>query len=141
MNESYQAATVGMKATRDLRDVWAFSSTPFRGAHFATLPPALVGPCIKAGTSECGVCPSCGAPWERTVQSAYRKHRPSGSSTPRAEPGSGYGRETRAGNFGNYLLRDVTTPGWRPTCDCYDERYRAICPEPRSARKRHQRAS
>ncbi len=37
----------------------------FSGAHFATFPPALVEPCIKAGTSEYGVCGKCGNPWVR----------------------------------------------------------------------------
>jgi hypothetical protein len=36
-------------------------------SHFATFPPKLVEPCIKAGTSERGVCPECGAPWRRVV--------------------------------------------------------------------------
>ena len=33
-----------------------------------TFPPALVEPCIKAGTSERGVCAECGAPWARVVK-------------------------------------------------------------------------
>ena len=48
-------------------DVWKISTRPYSGAHFATFPPALVEPCIKAGTSEHGCCPECGAPWERVV--------------------------------------------------------------------------
>ena len=43
--------------------------TRFKEAHFATFPPALVEPCIKAGTSEKGVCGECGAPWAREVES------------------------------------------------------------------------
>jgi DNA modification methylase len=34
---------------RNKRDVWTISTTPFPDAHFATFPPALVEPCIKAG--------------------------------------------------------------------------------------------
>ena len=139
MNESYQAATVDMRATRDLRDVWAFSSAPYRGALFTTLPPALVGPCIKPGTSECGVCPYCGAPWQRMTELSYRKHRPSGSRVGREARGTKYAPEGNLGSFGTNLLRDVTTTDLRPTCACYDERYRAMCPEPRNARKRRQR--
>lgn len=40
--------------TRNLRDVWTIPTEPFPGAHFATMPQALVVPCIKAGTSEGG---------------------------------------------------------------------------------------
>ena len=50
---------------RNLRDVWWLSPEPFPGTHFATFPRALVEPCIKAGTSDQGVCPKCGAPRKR----------------------------------------------------------------------------
>ena len=39
---------------RNLRTVWEIATHPFPEAHFATFPPALVEPCIKAG------CPSGG---------------------------------------------------------------------------------
>ena len=39
----------------------------YSGAHFATFPPQLIGPFIKAGTSEHGVCTDCAAPWSRSV--------------------------------------------------------------------------
>lgn len=35
---------------RNLRDVWTIPSFGFSAAHFATFPPALVEPCIKAGS-------------------------------------------------------------------------------------------
>jgi DNA modification methylase len=35
---------------RNLRNVWSVSSQPFSGAHFATFPPDLIEPCIKAGS-------------------------------------------------------------------------------------------
>lgn len=34
---------------RNRRDVWTVATSPYRGAHFATFPPALVEPCVKAG--------------------------------------------------------------------------------------------
>lgn len=34
---------------RNLRNVWNIATAPFPEAHFATFPPALVEPCIKAG--------------------------------------------------------------------------------------------
>ena len=33
----------------NLRNVWTIATHPYSGAHFATFPPALVEPCIKAG--------------------------------------------------------------------------------------------
>ena len=35
---------------RNLRNVWAINPQPFREAHFATFPMALVEPCIRAGS-------------------------------------------------------------------------------------------
>ena len=52
----------------NLRNVWSIPVYGFSGAHFATFPPDLVEPCIKAGTSEYGVCVKCGAPWERAAE-------------------------------------------------------------------------
>lgn len=34
---------------RNRRSVWHISTRPYKGAHFATFPPALIEPCIKAG--------------------------------------------------------------------------------------------
>jgi len=38
-------------------------------AHFATFPEKIPEICIKAGTSEKGACPECGAPWIRVTKS------------------------------------------------------------------------
>ena len=39
---------------RNIRNVWTIATAPFPGAHFATFPPALIEPCIKAGCPEGG---------------------------------------------------------------------------------------
>ena len=39
---------------RNIRNVWTVPSQPFSDAHFATFPPALIEPCVKAG------CPAGG---------------------------------------------------------------------------------
>ena len=52
---------------RNRRSVWTVTTVPYKGAHFATFPPALIEPCILAGTSERGHCPDCGARWVRTT--------------------------------------------------------------------------
>ena len=38
------------RPTRNKRSVWFITPKPYRGAHFATFPPALVEPCILAGS-------------------------------------------------------------------------------------------
>ena len=36
--------------TRNRRSVWTVNTKPYKGAHFATFPPALIEPCILAGS-------------------------------------------------------------------------------------------
>jgi DNA modification methylase len=108
--------TGGMKAPnpagRNLRSVWTIATAPYPGAHFATFPPKLVEPCIKAGTSERGVCPECGAPWIRETSVDYDSK---GRTT--NGPRSTANREFTAG-FARRLEKHVSTNGWRPGCRC-----------------------
>ena len=41
--------------TRNRRSVWTVTTKPYKGAHFATYPPALIEPCILAGSREGGI--------------------------------------------------------------------------------------
>lgn len=107
--------------TRNMRTVWTISPKPFAEAHFATFPPDLVVPCIKAGTSDKGVCAVCGAPWRRVVekepipedvQSDFEAAR----QRTAAQHGRGDGFTTRRPNFERG--RGPTT--WEPTCEHRD---------------------
>jgi DNA modification methylase len=49
-----QERTYDAKPTRNRRSVWTITTKPYRGAHFAVMPPDLVEPCIKAGCPEGG---------------------------------------------------------------------------------------
>jgi site-specific DNA-methyltransferase (adenine-specific) len=40
---------------RNRRDVWVIAPQPFKGAHFAVMPEALVAPCVLAGCPEGGL--------------------------------------------------------------------------------------
>lgn len=44
------AARWELSETRNRRSVWAVPLSPFPGSHFATFPPALIEPCILAGS-------------------------------------------------------------------------------------------
>ena len=44
-----QKRSVGRPEGRNKRSVWTVATAPFRGAHYATFPPALIRPCILAG--------------------------------------------------------------------------------------------
>ena len=47
---------------------------PYPGAHYATFPPELVRPWVRACTSEHGACPACGAPWVRATKAESVGH-------------------------------------------------------------------
>lgn len=53
MLERYHDGTA--PTTRSKRSVWTVPPVPFKGAHFATFPPALIEPCILAGCPVGGV--------------------------------------------------------------------------------------
>ena len=40
---------------KNKRNVWTIPTKPFKNAHFATFPPKLIEPCIKAGCPENGI--------------------------------------------------------------------------------------
>jgi DNA modification methylase len=98
-------------AGRNIRSVWTIATQPYPGAHFATFPPKLVEPCIKAGTSEKGVCPECGAPWVREiVGEASTPARIGGPKT----AGSAIHNDPR--RPGGFYPESPTTTGWSPSC-------------------------
>ena len=108
--------------TRNIRSVWNISTHPFSGAHFATFPEKLVEPCIKAGTSEKGVCGKCGRPWVRQVerigQTTTEKARERGYSEKRGDGGKLVTNNLDyAGGHGNNV-RPSKTVGWKPSCSC-----------------------
>jgi DNA modification methylase len=47
-----QEAFVSIKEFRNKRSVWNVGVASFKDAHFAVYPPALIEPCIKAGSAE-----------------------------------------------------------------------------------------
>jgi DNA modification methylase len=53
--ERAKVASGDLIGTRNKRSVWTIATQPFKEAHFATFPPALVEPCILAGCPVGGV--------------------------------------------------------------------------------------
>jgi len=95
----------------------------FKGAHFATFPPELIRPCIRAVTSEKGCCPACGAPWERvvskrggTIGKSWHDHSDDlGKGMSQYSGLSGGIGEAKNANGEKYT---VSTIGWEPSCTC-----------------------
>lgn len=119
---------------RNMRTVWTIAARGYAGAHYATFPEALVEPCVLAGSSDFGVCRTCGAPWHRVVEVGYvpvgggqsfatnwqggkrgAEGRGEKTLTPEAElagqnpgpQGMPYGRADKL----------VETIGWKPGCE------------------------
>ena len=144
-NDSFQASTakyVDVPGGRNKRAVWIIPTYPYSEAHFATFPPDLVKPCIKAGTSEHGACPECGAPWERVVEASggtigqgWHDHEHDDTQGVRQKRGDIPTGTFAARGWETYKRETI---GFRPTCSCYDHHYRSEFPRARSARKRWQ---
>jgi DNA modification methylase len=46
---------VDLEKGKNKRSVWTVNTKPYKGAHFATFPPALIEPCVLAGSRKGGV--------------------------------------------------------------------------------------
>ena len=115
--------------TRNLRNVWTINPRPYKEAHFATFPEQLVEPCVKAGTSVAGCCPSCGAPWKRVVakgdpdlehQKACGGDQNGEYSGKATKDYASAGAEDASAVKARILagMRERETVGWNPTCSC-----------------------
>jgi DNA modification methylase len=105
---------------RNKRSVWTIPSAPFPLAHFATFPPALVEPCVKAGTSAHGACPACGAPWRREIE---RAPHPADEELIAARAGRGRTRTTDnltsgPAHWAYKAAHPDRVLGWAPSCAC-----------------------
>lgn len=107
------------------RSVWEITTQPFKEAHFATFPEALVNPCILAGTPEVGCCAACGAPRKRIVEA-------SGGTI--GEDWHDHKDDLQVGNRSSDKTRDGTysrkTIGWKPGCNCKSEVRPALVLDP-----------
>jgi DNA modification methylase len=120
------ATTDDLPTSRNLRNVWAIPTQAVKFKHYATFPEALVTPCIKAGTSQEGVCVECGAPWERMVEvgdlvpvSPAADKRPYESRVlEEASDATELEMGRRSKTHRSKCAYDRTTTGWRPTCGC-----------------------
>jgi DNA modification methylase len=114
---------------RNRRTIWPIPTRGYGGAHPATFPPALVEPCILAGTSAKGCCSRCGAPWERIVERGdplrawqqacggdatgqYRGRARKAYTAAGAQDASAVKARILTG------MRERKMVGWRPTCAC-----------------------
>jgi DNA modification methylase len=108
--------------TRNKRDVWTVATSPCKEAHFATFPPALITPCILAGTSDWGVCAVCGAPWVRVVERTGHINR--------REPAHAVNNAPTKTDSTGWAPTRCGTDTWRPTCNHEGEPIGAVVLDP-----------
>jgi hypothetical protein len=142
--DSVRAFVAGLQAVREDRGLLLgragdplavmFPTKGYPGAHFATYTPEMIAPLILASTSDYGVCPKCGAPWERVVSkagvTARQKMEAKGQSGyASAQPVRPQGLDYAGSHNSN--KRKVTTIGWQPTCTCFTEPVKGMvtCPK------------
>lgn len=114
-NPSFMAATRHLVSRRNKRSVWPLVSQPYTEDHFAAYPEELPETCIRATTSERGVCDQCGAPWARVQVVKVETEQRYGDRDRECFPGrAGEGMQKRAAEIP--AVRE--TIGWRPTCTC-----------------------
>lgn len=110
----------------NLRNVLTIPVHGFTKAHFATFPPKLIKPCIKAGTSEKGVCSECGAPYVRQIekQPSSMNIRVRDAKAGRLKSdfrGTDAATEAEKDSYGTETSGHRKTLGWQPTCSCEAE--------------------
>ena len=103
---------------RNKRTVWGVNSKPYKGAHFAVWPEALVEPMVKAGSSEHGCCSKCRAPYQRRLEVVGRAQMKWGKNKQATVDAR---LSTMTGGTKNdmgatQLIKE--TVGWDATCDC-----------------------
>lgn len=101
---------------RNLRNVWQVNTQAFPQAHFATFPPRLIEPCIRAG-SAARACSQCGRPWERVVERVTQSA--SVAAGPKTQEKRAQGLATAFSGYADgSKCPNIRTLGFRPTCDC-----------------------
>lgn len=100
------------------KSVWTLAIYGSESSHFATFPPLLIEPMIKAGSSEGGCCSNCGAPQERMLSDGRGGSIGQGTWCQNSQDDptqliKGNAKTTSSKGYvpGEHL-------GWQPTCNC-----------------------
>jgi DNA modification methylase len=101
--------------TRNKRDVWNIATKPFKGAHFAVMPEALVEPCILAGSPEGGSCSICNTPYSRIIEKGKIEERKTRDNMLNVIPGRD--KPTRMNSVDMKVIPKITV-GWQQCCNC-----------------------
>jgi DNA modification methylase len=103
---------------------WVLGPDPLREDHYAAFPRELVKRCVLAGSSEHGVCPTCGAPWRRVrkpteeYEAVLAEGRGEADWYPRYDTIEARENGNKHGKPNGGLTAEYQTTGWEQTCRC-----------------------
>jgi DNA modification methylase len=97
-------------AGRNPRSVLDVPTAPYKGAHYATFPPKLIAPLIRASVPR-RCCPECGQAWAAVVEKSFVGTWDDHSQN--LEKGA---RQDSGGPKSDFERPTVTA--YRPTCEC-----------------------
>ncbi len=130
-NNTYSGNDYIPTGMRNKRDVWQVATESCRDSHFAVYPRKLILPMILAGTSEHGVCSSCGAPYTRITKKSepleeWKKQCGADSSGEYKGSAVKQYKDAKAQNASDVKRRilegmvNIETIGWVPSCNCIE---------------------
>lgn len=103
--------------TKNKRSVWSINTKPFKGAHFAVMPEALVEPCLLAGVPQGGCCSLCRTPYIREIEYGTRINSEVRIDTLNVIPGRD--KPSRLQSKAMETLPRVLL-GWIQDCECVE---------------------
>jgi len=117
-NRTYSGNTPPFQFGRIMRSTWTINTKPFKEAHFAVFPPALVERMIDAGCPQ-HICDKCGKPWTMMVTETRVNTRPgndvlNGKSGGQDDPNS----ELHKSDLSKYRQQIIRNEDGLVECSC-----------------------
>ena len=110
---------------RNPRSVMDVPTAPYKGAHYATFPPKLIAPLIRASCPR-RACPECGQAWAAVVERG-EVQGPGHDGYKLAKAQSAKDDSTVKGRSDGWWPNhayEPTVTDYRPTCECGHEDYK-----------------
>lgn len=130
-HKDFAVTTPDVLPSRNPRSVLDVPTAPYKGAHYATFPPNLIAPLIRASCPR-RCCPECGQAWAPVVERKTSLQSNAGkaaertgkflmksSNHPRTDADGGHG--SRDVRYGPVVSTNVLD--YRPTCECGHDDY------------------
>ncbi len=101
---------------RNPRSVLDIPTAPYKGAHYATFPPNLIAPLIRA-TCPRWACPVCGQGWAAVVDRKDKRHWTERNEYTKSKYQLGNNLSGRNDGRATFSPPDYEHFGYRPTCE------------------------